>query len=419
MLEPRTAPTYRDPRLATAFSLLALGPACLNWESLQTGRCGDGFVGREELCDDGNLSAGDGCDEHCKREPPRSDAGPEPTPAACGNGELESGEGCDDRNQVAGDGCSEMCQREPAGPLCGNGALDPAEACDDRNTSNADGCLNGCSLATCGDGQVRSGVEECDRSNPDQEDMCTATCLLCAGPGSHHRTRRCYTLHAETATQVGARAACQAEGGDLWTITTADEGRDVVTNLALKGPYWLGLLTSTTDSSWVTGEDFGFTNFATGEPRPTSRCVALVVADGAHLWQSHTCEMKLSFVCERVSASVLPPSNHAYKVSTATVTLTEARQRCEGEGGALVALESSEERSFVTGRIDLPVWVDATERGEGTFVWPDGAALDAAAFRPGQPDDTDGTQACVVLDPGRRFSDERCDQEHAFVCEHD
>ncbi len=416
---PRKARTWRGLAITAAFALLALAPACLNWESLQNGRCGDGFLGREERCDDGNLSAGDGCDEHCKPEPPRSDAGPEPKPSQCGNGDLESGEGCDDRNKVAGDGCSEICQREPAGPLCGNGALDPEEACDDRNTSNADSCLNGCSLATCGDGQVRKNVEECDPASPDHGDMCTPPCLLCAGPGSHYRLKHCFTLHAETATAADARAVCQAEGGDLWTVTTAEEGSEASTKLSLSGPYWLGLLTSDTGSSWVTGEDFEFANFAAGEPQPASRCVALVAAGSADLWQSNACETKLSFVCERVAASVLLPSNHAYKVNTAAVTLAEARERCARDGAALVALESAEERNFVAARIDGSVWVDATEQSEGTFVWPNGAAVDVAAFQQGQPDDTDGTQGCLILGPARRFADTRCDQLRAFVCEHD
>jgi cysteine-rich repeat protein len=31
-------------------------------------RCGDGRVGCDEQCDDGNLTAGDGCDETCHSE---------------------------------------------------------------------------------------------------------------------------------------------------------------------------------------------------------------------------------------------------------------------------------------------------------------------------------------------------------------
>jgi cysteine-rich repeat protein len=66
---------------------LGLAPACLNWGKLETGACGDGFVGREEACDDGNRIAGDGCSDDCKIEPP-----------FCGDGRVDSGEDCDDAN---------------------------------------------------------------------------------------------------------------------------------------------------------------------------------------------------------------------------------------------------------------------------------------------------------------------------------
>jgi hypothetical protein len=36
------------------------------------------------------------------------------------------------------------------------------EDCDDANTSNTDACLNTCLAATCGDGFLRTGVEQCD-----------------------------------------------------------------------------------------------------------------------------------------------------------------------------------------------------------------------------------------------------------------
>ena len=54
--------------------------------------CGDDAVGPLEVCDDGNLVDGDGCDSHCR-------------PTACGNGVVSQGETCDDGNSTDGDGC--------------------------------------------------------------------------------------------------------------------------------------------------------------------------------------------------------------------------------------------------------------------------------------------------------------------------
>jgi cysteine-rich repeat protein len=67
--------------------------------------CGNGVVEPPELCDDGNLVDGDGCDSNC-------------TPTGCGNGIVTAGEQCDDGNTVSGDCCSATCMNENLPPDC-------------------------------------------------------------------------------------------------------------------------------------------------------------------------------------------------------------------------------------------------------------------------------------------------------------
>ncbi len=382
---------------------------CLDWAPLQEGRCGDGFLGREESCDDGNRKPGDGCDERC-----------EPEATECGNGRTDPGETCDDKGTADGDGCSRLCQLEPDKILCGNGMLDPDEVCDDGNQSNTDACLNGCSRATCGDGQVRLGVEECDKGDVD-EDGCTAACLLCGEPGSHFRSanQHCFTLHADFINLDAARAVCQAQGGDLWTVTSKAEGSDVVSNLGLSGDYWLGFFANPTSESWVTGESAKYQSFAMNEPKTgLDRCVALT-AEG-ELWRSAACDMELPFVCERAATIIWVETNHAYKLHSGALTFEEAKSVCQAEGSALVTLESAGELDFVGAGVSLRIWLDATDAElEGRFVWPDGTEVDPANFRPGQPDDRDSTQNCLTLDTSNRLVDERCSLTLPFACEID
>ncbi len=66
----------------------------------------------------------------------------------------------------------------PTAPVCGDGEIGPDEECDDGNTSDTDACLADCTLAICGDGFVRAGVEECDDGNAAQTDVCLTTCKL-------------------------------------------------------------------------------------------------------------------------------------------------------------------------------------------------------------------------------------------------
>ena len=61
--------------------------------------CGDAVTDRlfGEICDDGNISDGDGCSGNCR------------VLERCGDGVLDQYETCDDGNREDGDGCSADC----------------------------------------------------------------------------------------------------------------------------------------------------------------------------------------------------------------------------------------------------------------------------------------------------------------------
>jgi cysteine-rich repeat protein len=217
--------------------------------------CGNHIVEPGEFCDDGNAEAGDGC-ANCVREPEfscftfQNPFGCDYTP--CGNGVVESDvwngcglarEVCDDGNRLTGDGCDDHCQREPyfdcpasggtcSPARCGDGIVNsyisleygavqefrdlggnacllvghPNHAvgcfderyqpdCNDGNRENGDGCSSECKVepgpwvcprsisrvpchrATCGDGLVENFVEQCDDGNASSGDGCSADCV--------------------------------------------------------------------------------------------------------------------------------------------------------------------------------------------------------------------------------------------------
>lgn len=88
-----------------------------------TDLCGDGLLSDDELCDDGNVQAGDGCDAECALE-----AGYECPVAGrpcvalprCGDGTVDASEGevCDDGNEASGDGCTADCGEIEAYHTC-------------------------------------------------------------------------------------------------------------------------------------------------------------------------------------------------------------------------------------------------------------------------------------------------------------
>jgi fibro-slime domain-containing protein len=168
--------------------------------------CGNSKLEGSEGCDDGNLTASDGCSSTCTTEAEYVCPVPgQPCvrTVMCGDHKQTGGEACDDGNNAAGDGCSPACQIEPGWtcpraaacrPRCGDGTILPPEQCDDGNTNSGDGCSaicvietgesfgwvcpqagQPCQRTTCGDG-VRQGSEPCDDGNNESGDGCSPFC---------------------------------------------------------------------------------------------------------------------------------------------------------------------------------------------------------------------------------------------------
>lgn len=165
------------------------------------GGCGDGIQDQGEDCDDGNTSAGDGCNSLCQDE-------------SCGDGIDNDGnaEQCDDGNQSNTDGCLNNCQSA----RCGDNFVQTGfEGCDDGNALNTDACTGTCQPAECGDGFVRTNIEECDDSNTSNGDGCDQNCLIetPAGCGNNilevNLGEECED--GNTNNNDGCSAACQIE----------------------------------------------------------------------------------------------------------------------------------------------------------------------------------------------------------------
>ena len=110
--------------------------------------CGNSATERDEGCDDGNLTPGDGCDENCLIEEGMQGCVDDEWCATglcntnmlpgtcvardeCGNSFTEAGEGCDDGNLESGDGCDENCQQETTQMGCiSDSDCAPGETCN-------------------------------------------------------------------------------------------------------------------------------------------------------------------------------------------------------------------------------------------------------------------------------------------------
>ena len=163
---------------------VAAGTACTGGACNATGTCvqavcGDNIVQAGEMCDDGNMTNDDGCDDG---------TGGTCRATGCGNGVKTGTEACDDGNAVNSDGCDNNCTVT----ACGNGVTSTDETCDDGNTAATDGCSATCKTETgfactaavpsvctllCGNGVTDTG-ETCDDSNRLNLDGCSASCRI-------------------------------------------------------------------------------------------------------------------------------------------------------------------------------------------------------------------------------------------------
>jgi cysteine-rich repeat protein len=131
--------------------------------------CGDGKKEGSELCDDGNLINGDGCESDCTY--------------TCKEGTAEGNRKCDDGNPCNGTetcGAGNKCVKGTAlmeGASCGMGKLCKAGLCTD---------------ITCGDAVV-TAPEECDDGNVTNGDGCDSCKFSCV---SSDMTRNCKSADA-------------------------------------------------------------------------------------------------------------------------------------------------------------------------------------------------------------------------------
>ena len=179
---------------------------CQNGRCLRSSspRCGDGVIGANETCDDGNRVDSDGCvdcrlarcgDAFVQLGVEACDEGDgvnandladrcraDCNLARCGDGTVDTGEACDDgiANSIE---VADRCRIDCTSPRCGDGVIDSGEACDDANSVATDGCSDACQQARCGDGLVRTDLaedhpdyEHCDDGNTVDDDDCDRYC---------------------------------------------------------------------------------------------------------------------------------------------------------------------------------------------------------------------------------------------------
>uniref|UniRef100_G3U2S8 Fc epsilon receptor II n=1 Tax=Loxodonta africana TaxID=9785 RepID=G3U2S8_LOXAF len=99
----------------------------------------------------------------------------------------------------------------------------------------------------------------------------------------------------------------------------------------------------------------------------------------------------------------------------------QAKYTCEDLHGRLVSIHSSEEQEFLRRHIHRKdSWIGLQDLDiEGEFIWSDGSPMDYSNWRPGEPNDQDQGENCVmILGSSGQWNDAFCrSQLEGWVCE--
>jgi hypothetical protein len=108
-----------------------------------------------------------------------------------------------------------------------------------------------------------------------------------------------------------------------------------------------------------------------------------------------------------------------YLVSSQDAGWLDALETCQSWGGSLVNIDSREEDDLLGERMATTFWIAASDRvQEGQMFWSGGRPLGFSNWTPGQPDDFQGREDCVVKTaPAGTWNDRPCGNVFPFVCE--
>ena len=239
----------------------------------------------------------------------------DPGTGGCSNPTASDGTTCSDGNACTR---TDVCQ---AGGCIGANPVTCTASDQCQVAGTCDPRTGGCSNpnasdgTTCSDGNACTRTDVCQAGNcvgTNPSDACTA-CNASAYPGADRfafdtSSATCYASYDdEPSTFAAARAACQAAGGHLVTITSAGEAAVVAEVQNNAQNPWIGAIDDGNDTDavfgWVSGEPWGFSQFAPGQPDDdaglggSGECLHIQDASGA--WNDTNCDA-VGFVVGRI-----------------------------------------------------------------------------------------------------------------------
>ena len=264
-------------------------------------------------------------------------------------------------------------------------------------------------------------------------------------PSGEHQ----YKIFYDTLTWEEAKAACEAKGGHLATITSEEEQQKLNLYNAGNHNLWIGGYKNADGQwCWVNGEPWTYENWGDGEPNNSSNvvagesCVAMWPEKWNDLANSNTYEQS-GYICEWEASDVAEETQvegytgHLYEFYTlpesewesGPITWQQAERRCEWKGGHLAVIESSTENFLLYSAMKAKGYENAyfgfsDESSEGNWKWVDGTRTAYTNWHSGEPNNQDGIEHYAMFyekfqDGTWNDADGIIDAGCAYICEWD
>lgn len=266
-----------------------------------------------------------------------------------------------------------------------------------------------------------------------------------AEPTDRHK----YEIFHDTLTWEEAKAACEAKGGHLATITSQEEQKMIESLNTQNSKLWIGGYKNADGQwCWVNGEPWEYQNWGDGEPNNSSNvvadesCVAVWPVKWNDLANSNTYEQS-GYICEWEASNAAEETQvegytgHLYEFYTlpesewesGPITWQQAERRCEWKGGHLAVIESSTENFLLYSAMKAKGYENAyfgfsDESSEGNWKWVNGTSTSYTNWHSGEPSNQDGIEHYAMFyekfqDGTWNDADGIIDAGCAYICEWD
>ncbi|XP_058271529.1 macrophage mannose receptor 1-like [Hemibagrus wyckioides] len=235
-----------------------------------------------------------------------------------------------------------------------------------------------------------------------------------------------YVLVNKNMNWTEAQRYCREHYTDLTSVRNETENQQIGVLLPNNvvfyyGAVWIGLYRT---RSWSDKSNSSFSNWKPGQPdnyRQNESCTAVSFNDSGK-WTDENCGQAFPFLCYSTMSAA---SSHQYHFVNENKTWTEAQRYCRENYTDLATIDNMEEMNTllntVNGSYSGLAWIGLYD-DEDSWRW---SLDDDAFYQEGerdfrgwehQPDNSNGQELCVSMNPKGEWFDRPCNYRMAFVC---